>query len=112
MAELGEEHVQEHSTKDALFSIDLALPGRVLWAFRSFSNLLCMLQQAMCKVLLHIGQHTRVSMPALTNCLLPGENIALEVDGPHHFTTNTRQPTGKPVCKQVISAQLPLACTN
>ena len=36
MAELGEEHVQEHSTKDALFSIDLALPGRVLWAFRSF----------------------------------------------------------------------------
>ena len=27
MTELGELHEQEHSTEDALFSIDLALPG-------------------------------------------------------------------------------------
>lgn len=30
---------------------------------------------------------------------LPGERIALEVDGPHHFTANTFRPLGEMYCR-------------
>lgn len=30
---------------------------------------------------------------------LPGERIAVEVDGPHHFTANTFKPMGEMYCR-------------
>lgn len=32
---------------------------------------------------------------------LPEEHIAIEVDGPHHFTSNTFRPLGEMYCRWV-----------
>ena len=39
--------------------------------------------------------------PAAVDIALPEERIALEVDGPHHFTANTFKPMGDMYCRWV-----------
>ena len=42
-----------------------------------------------------------LAAPPPVDLALPEECIAIEVDGPHHFTTNTFRPLGEMYCRWV-----------
>ena len=61
----------------------------------------CLLPLPPCLPCLHLACPCLPLPAAAVDIALPEERIALEVDGPHHFTANTFKPTGDMYCRWV-----------
>lgn len=101
LSAMGVEHTIEHLTDDHLFSGEAAAHvARVGPHSRAYSS--CAPIAAPVLLPPHCPLPCLASnfAPAV-DIALPEERIAIEVDGPHHFTSNTFRPLGEMYCRWV-----------
>jgi hypothetical protein len=96
-------HTIEQLTEDQLFSVDIALPG----VSSSCSHCVAGCYVECLFSVIHLGTESQEYSEAEIRVVIgvPGtaeEKIAIEVDGPHHFTANTLQVTGEMLARQKL----------